>query len=163
MNAEKTAMRLQETAAKCLSSLDAWNKDLNNFEARENLLEAVHELRKVTSRLEIDIAMNDQRAANAKTIPIPEHKSKTEKRKQKPLSDILPVAEIKESNRRKKIEIAAANDMDDDDDYQDDDDGNDDGQQPETNEAPGDEKPKKKVQQRRPRRQKRDDKGNSSN
>ena len=51
MNAEETAMRLQEAAAKCLSSLDAWNKDLKNVDAREALREAVHELRNVTSRL----------------------------------------------------------------------------------------------------------------
>ena len=109
MNAEETAMRLQETAAKCLSSLNAWNKDLNNRDAREALLDSVHELRKVTSRLEIDIALNDRKATNAKPMPVPEHKSKIEKKTQKPLSEILPIAEIKESKKRKKIEIETAN------------------------------------------------------
>ena len=112
MNAEETAMRLQETAAKCLSSLDAWNKDLKNVEARENLLDAVHELRKVTSRLEIDIAMNDRKATNSKPMPIPEHKSKIEKKSQKPLSEILPVAEIKEKRKKKKIDIEATDSND---------------------------------------------------
>jgi hypothetical protein len=115
MNADETALRLQETAAKCLSSLDAWNKDLKDDKARETLLEAVHELRKVTSRLEIDIAMNDRKALNAKPLPIPEHKSKTEKKKKKPLSDILPVAEIRDTNEKKKIAIKdRENDHDDD-------------------------------------------------
>ena len=154
MNAENTAQRLQETAAKCLSSLDTWSKDLKNTEARENLLEAVHELRKVTSRLEIDIAMNDRNVTNSKPIPVPEHKSKTEKRTQKPLSDILPVAEIKETNRRRKIEIAAANDMDEDDMQDEAADG-------ETAEAAAEEKPKKKPT-RRPRRQKREGKDDQS-
>jgi AAA15 family ATPase/GTPase len=108
MSEENTAQRLQETAAKCLSSLDAWNSDLKDTEARETLLEAVHELRKVTSRLEIDIAMNDRKAVNAKPIPIPEHKSKMERKNQKPLSEILPVAELKEAGEKRKIAIAEA-------------------------------------------------------
>ena len=141
MNAEETAMRLQETAAKCLSSLDAWNKDLNNREARETLLDAVHELRKVTSRLEIDIAMNDRKVTNAKPMPIPEHKSKTEKRSQKPLSEILPVADIKASNKKKKIEIEAADDDDVSDDFESDD----------------NEPAKEEKKPRRPRRKKRED------
>lgn len=108
MSEENTAQRLQETAAKCLSSLDAWNSDLKDTEARETLLEAVHELRKVTSRLEIDIAMNDRKAVNAKPIPIPEHKSKMERKNQKPLSEILPIAELKEAGEKRKIAIAEA-------------------------------------------------------
>jgi hypothetical protein len=135
--------RLQETAAVCLSSLEAWKKDLKDEDAREKLLEAVHELRKVCARLEVDIAMSDRKNINAKHIPIPEHKSKTEKRKdQKPLSEILPVAEIKKANERKKIEIEEANDAGDDadDDVVNEDNG-------------ADEKPK----QRRPRRKKKED------
>jgi hypothetical protein len=108
MSEENTAQRLQETAAKCLTSLESWNSDLKNIEARESLLEAVHELRKVTSRLEIDIAMNDRKAVNAKPIPIPEHKSKLERKNQKPLADILPVAELRESGKKRKIAIAEA-------------------------------------------------------
>lgn len=108
MTSENTAQRLQEAAAKCLSTLDAWNKDLANNDAREALLETVHELRKVTSRLEIDIAMNDRKALNAKPIPVPEHKSKMEKKKQKPLSEILPVAELREAGQKRKIAIEEA-------------------------------------------------------
>tara|TARA_B100001146_G_C15957382_1_gene338212 strand:+ start:94 stop:558 length:465 start_codon:yes stop_codon:yes gene_type:complete len=147
MNAEETAMRLQEAAAKCLSSLDAWNKDLKNVDAREALLEAVHELRKVTSRLEIDIAMNDRKVTNAKPLPIPEHKSKTEKKSQKPLSEILPVAEIKETRKRRKIEIESSND--DQDDIED---------QIDTEDDNGDNEKPKKTEKRptRPRRKKRD-------
>ena len=108
MSSENTAQRLQEAAAKCLSTLDTWNKDLSNNDAREALLETVHELRKVTSRLEIDIAMNDRKALNAKPIPVPEHKSKMEKKKQKPLSEILPVAELREAGQKRKIAIEEA-------------------------------------------------------
>jgi len=108
MTEENTAQRLQETAAKCLSSLDAWNTDLKNTTARESLLEAVHELRKVTSRLEIDIAMNDRQVVNAKPLPVPAHKSKMKNKNQKPLSEILPVAEIKEAGAKRKIAIEEA-------------------------------------------------------
>jgi hypothetical protein len=120
MTSENTAQRLQETAAKCLSSLDSWNKDLKDTNAREALLEAVHELRKVTSRLEIDIAMNDRKAVNAKTIPIPEHKSKMERKNQKPLSEILPIAELKEAGAKRKIAIAEAKAQKEENDTQDD-------------------------------------------
>ena len=147
MNAEDTALRLQETAAKCLSSLDAWNKNLKDDTARETLLEAVHELRKVTSRLEIDIAMNDRKALNAKPLPIPEHKSKTEKQKQKPLSEILPVAEIREASEKKKIIIKnRAQDEDDETQGVDEDNGGN-GDDDFTDEKP-----------RKPRRRKREDK-----
>lgn len=113
------ADRLQETAAMALSRLETWKKDLKDEPATEKLLEAVHELRKVCSRIEIDIALNDRIRTNAKRIPIPEHKSKMEKRSdQKPLSEILPVAEIKSANAKKRIEIESAHGDDDSDEDQ---------------------------------------------
>lgn len=154
MTEENTAQRLQETAAKCLSSLDAWNSNLKDTDARESLLEAVHELRKVTSRLEIDIAMNDRKAVNAKPIPIPEHKSKLERKNQKPLSEILPMAELREAGEKRKIAIKEAkaakasqnNQSDNDDDVDTSADANE--PQPQENQ----DKPASKV--RRPRRKK---------
>ena len=141
-----TAQRLQEAAAKCLSSLDTWNKDLKDDTAREGLLEAVHELRKVTSRLEIDIAMNDRKAMNAKPIPIPEHKSKMDKKKnQKPLSEILPVAELREKGEKRKIAIQEAKEAETDAE---------DNTVDDTVESQAEDENKKK--QRRPRRQKRE-------
>jgi hypothetical protein len=146
MNADETAMRLQETAAKCLSSFDAWNKDLKDNKARESLLEAVHELRKVTSRLEIDIAMNDRKALNAKPLPVPEHKSKIEKRKKTPLNEIVDVEDLKEKGKKRKIEIEEANAADHD---------HDDSSEESDNQEQAQEK-----KQRRPRRKKREDSDN---
>ena len=146
MTTENTAERLQETAAKCLSSLDSWNKNLKDVEARESLLEAVHELRKVTSRLEIDIAMNDRQVVNAKPLPIPEHKSKTKGKNQKPLSEILPVAELKEKGEKRKIAIQEAKDAKNNSQ-------NDDNQDTQNNAS--DDQPEKKT--RRPRRVKKDE------
>ncbi|PCI01764.1 MAG: hypothetical protein COB76_00480 [Alphaproteobacteria bacterium] len=146
--------RLQETAATCLSSLEAWKENLKDDDAKAKLQNAVHELRKVCARLEVDIAMNDRTNTNAKRIPIPEHKSTMSKRKdQKPLSEILPVAEIKKANERKKVEIKNSeaphntNDAPENDEFT-----GDDGKQPMTNELEGEKKP------RRPRRKKKDGK-----
>lgn len=141
MNAEETALRLKEATAKCLSSLEAWNKNLKDVDARETLQDAVHELRKVASRLEIDIAMNDRKVTNAKPIPIPEHKSKVEKKSHKPLSEILPVAEIRENNQRRKIEIEDSGDENDAEEPH-----QEDGKSSQT-----------EQKQRRPRRKKRED------
>lgn len=107
--------RLQETSSTCMTAYEAWHVDTKSDASRETLLDAVHELRKVASRLEIEIALSDRKNTNAKRIPIPEHKSKMENRKdQKPLSEILPVAELKKA-RRKKIEIEAAQNADSED------------------------------------------------
>ena len=146
MTEQNTAERLQETAAKCLSSLDSWNKNLKDVEARESLLEAVHELRKVTSRLEIDIAMNDRQVVNAKPLPIPEHKSKAKNKNQKPLSEILPVAELREKGEKRKIAIQEAKEAKN---------NNDNDSQDDTPETSSDNQPEKKT--RRPRRVKKDE------
>ena len=107
--------RLQNASAACVDAYEAWQNDVKNDVAREKLMDTVHELRKVSSRLEIEIALNDRKNTNAKRIPIPEHKSKMENRKdQKPLSEILPVAELKEA-RRRKLELQAREDDQDDD------------------------------------------------
>ncbi len=151
MNEENTAQRLQETAAKCLSSLDAWNKDLKDTDAREGLLEAVHELRKVTSRLEIDIAMNDRKVVNAKPLPVPTHKSKMNKKDNKPLSEILPVAEIKAAGEKRKIKIEEEKQAKRDQQNQ-----NNDNASQDTSAEAQEEKPKAP---RKPRRKKMEDKG----
>jgi hypothetical protein len=136
--------RLKECAAICLASLDAWKNDQKDTEARENLMESVHELRKVASRIEIDIAMLERVNTNAKRIPIPEHKSKMEKKTdQKPLSEILPVAEIKKSLTKKKIEIQDTAESDD---------SSDDNSNENSSNSNNESEPKK----RRPRRKKMD-------
>lgn len=150
MTTENTAERLQETAAKCLSSLDSWNKDLKDVTARESLLEAVHELRKVTSRLEIDIAMNDRKVVNAKPLPIPEHKSKARDKNQKPLSEILPVAELREKGDKRRIAIQEAKDAKNNNN-----DGSDNSEPNQSQNDTQEEPPKKTT--RRPRRVKKDD------
>lgn len=66
--------RLRETADNCIKAYDAWSKSKKNAEARSSLLEAVHELRKVSARLEIELA-SSERDETQRQIPIPTHRS----------------------------------------------------------------------------------------
>lgn len=67
--------RLQNTVAHCMSCYDAWKSDSKNVEARQQLEESVHELRKVTSRIEIELAISDRNNSSLKPMPIPPHRS----------------------------------------------------------------------------------------
>lgn len=67
--------RLSETSEACVKSYAAWRKDPKEGTNREVLMEAVHELRKVAARLEIEIAISERDEMAAKPIPIPPHRS----------------------------------------------------------------------------------------
>ncbi len=67
--------RLRETTQECLERYQAWRTDENAGTARESLQEAVHELRKVASRLEIEIAISERNEMAQKPIPIPTHRA----------------------------------------------------------------------------------------
>ena len=67
--------RLSETSEACVKSYAAWRKDPKEGSNREVLMEAVHELRKVAARLEIEIAISERDEMAAKPIPIPPHRS----------------------------------------------------------------------------------------
>ncbi len=67
--------RLTEAGAACLSAYDAWAKAKNKDEAKEALEEAVHELRKVAARIEIDMSVSEREPKNSRRIPIPEHRA----------------------------------------------------------------------------------------
>lgn len=67
--------RLSETAEACVKSYATWRKDPKEGTNREVLMEAVHELRKVAARLEIEIAISERDEMAAKPIPIPPHRS----------------------------------------------------------------------------------------
>lgn len=66
--------RLQTTATTCLETYDAWVNDSKDNAKREALQDAIHEVRKVMSRLEIDMAVSD-RDNSGRPLPIPEHRS----------------------------------------------------------------------------------------
>ena len=67
--------RLKEITDQCITSYDAWQKKTSDDPLRETLQEHIHELRKVASRLEIEIAMSERDRMASKRIPIPPHRS----------------------------------------------------------------------------------------
>lgn len=72
---DEIAKRLEETSAACHKAYDLWSKDRRNADALEGLAEAVHELRKVASRLEIEMAASERDEITQRPIPIPPHRA----------------------------------------------------------------------------------------
>lgn len=81
-------IRLQEGTSACLKAYEAWDADKKAVEPRENLQEAIHELRKVGSRLEIEIAISERKEMTSKPLPIPPHRSASKSKG--PIESILP-------------------------------------------------------------------------
>lgn len=73
--------RLRVATDNCLSSYVEWEKDKKNSSVREKLMEAVHELRKVAARLEIEMAISERDEMASRPIPIPPHRA-SKKRQQ---------------------------------------------------------------------------------
>lgn len=74
--------RLSESSSACLKAYEAWRKNSSD-ETREALQECIHELRKISSRLEIEIAMNERDRMASKPIPIPPHRASKQVRSSK--------------------------------------------------------------------------------
>ncbi len=72
---DEIEQRLKDTTANCITCYEAWQKSQKSEEARENLAEAIHELRKVASRLEINIAVSEREQMAGRPIAIPSHRS----------------------------------------------------------------------------------------
>ncbi len=72
---DEIEQRLKETTANCIKSYEAWRGNQKSEEAREELAEAIHELRKVASRLEIEIAVSEREQMASRPIAIPPHRS----------------------------------------------------------------------------------------
>ena len=67
--------RLRDVTEGCLKALQAWHAAKKNAESREDLQDAIHELRKVAARLEIDIAVSERDEMVSRPIPIPPHRA----------------------------------------------------------------------------------------
>lgn len=67
--------RMRDAADNCIKCYETWRGSQKDSEARGNLMEAVHELRKVAARLEIEIAVSERDEMTARHIPIPPHRS----------------------------------------------------------------------------------------
>lgn len=71
--------RLRETSNTCLKAFETWNQDKKNGKLRQELQESVHELRKVASRLEIEVAISERDEMAKKPIPVPPHRDSNKK------------------------------------------------------------------------------------
>lgn len=78
---DEIKQRLQETSENCFKAYEKWSADKKKADARESLLESIHELRKVASRLEIELATSDRNQSVQKPIPIPPHRDAQRNRK----------------------------------------------------------------------------------
>lgn len=78
---DEIKQRLQETSENCFKAYEKWSADKKKADARESLLESIHELRKVASRLEIELATSDRNQSVQKPIPIPPHRDAKRGRK----------------------------------------------------------------------------------
>lgn len=67
--------RIEDTSKACLACYTSWSADKKNAPAAEALAASVHELRKVASRLEIELAANDRDSGVRKPIEPPAHKT----------------------------------------------------------------------------------------
>ena len=72
---DKIDDRLRDASARCVKAYEAWKDNQKDVSAREELRESIHELRKVSSRLEIDMAVSEREEMSQKPIPIPSHRS----------------------------------------------------------------------------------------
>lgn len=67
--------RLKQTSQDCLDAHSVWEKDKKDQKLQEGLHASIHELRKVSSRLEIELAVSEREKITSKPLPIPSHRS----------------------------------------------------------------------------------------
>lgn len=79
--------RLRDAADNCIKHYTAWHKDKKAGAERDSLMEAIHELRKVAARLEIDIAVSDRSEMASRPLPIPPHRSSSRRPQTGPADD----------------------------------------------------------------------------
>lgn len=79
--------RLREAADNCIKHYGAWQKDKKLGADRDALMEAIHELRKVAARLEIDIAVSERSEMASRPLPIPPHRSSSRRAQSGPADD----------------------------------------------------------------------------
>ena len=67
--------RLRDVSDTCLKAYQSWLAAKKDPESREVLQDAIHELRKVSARLEIEIAVSEREEMVQRPIPIPPHRA----------------------------------------------------------------------------------------
>ena len=72
---DEVGKRLHDAAEKCIKSYEAWQTDKKDQPARESLNESLHELRRATAALEIDMIREERLAGGNRPMPTPVHRS----------------------------------------------------------------------------------------
>ncbi len=105
--------RLHDTSEHCYNCYEAWSKDEKDPTTRTNLQEAIHELRKVASRLDIELAVSASKQSTQTPLNIPPHRDSQGRSAQEEKSDSRnngnrapsdngPVVQKKSGPRRRK-------------------------------------------------------------
>ncbi len=106
---EDIQKRLEEASENCLNAYGRWAEKKKDQGSQEALHAAIHELRKVSSRLEIELAVSERDQMASEPLPIPSHRS-TSKNTSTPILDgavegdnvAAPVVQTKPSTRRRR-------------------------------------------------------------
>lgn len=79
--------RLRNTSDTCIKIYEAWYKNRQDNTARQALQDAIHELRKVASRLEVEVAVSERDQMASQPLPIPSHRANQPKHAQNEMPD----------------------------------------------------------------------------
>jgi len=72
---EEIETRLKDCSEGCLTTYKDWCGNEKDHSKREALSEALHELRKVCARLEIEMAASEREEQKTAPLPVPPHKA----------------------------------------------------------------------------------------
>lgn len=81
--------RLRAAADACIGKYGEWRANRHDGDTREALQDAIHELRKVSSRLEVELAISEREELAMRPIPIPPHRAARERPPQAPEDDSM--------------------------------------------------------------------------
>lgn len=76
---EDTGERLKEQTARTLKAYQSWAGNKKEMTALEEIQDSLHDLRKVLSRIEIEMAASERDEMAQRPIPIPPHRAQRNK------------------------------------------------------------------------------------
>jgi len=81
--------RLRDASDHCFKCYESWSKNQKDGKVREEMLDSIHELRKVAARLEIEMAVSERNEMASKPIPIPSHRASRKNQNQQQGDDSI--------------------------------------------------------------------------
>ncbi len=76
---EETGIRLKEQTERCVKAYQGWDSSKKDAASLEEIQGSLHDLRKVLSRIEIEIASSERDEMAQRPIPIPPHRASRNK------------------------------------------------------------------------------------